>query len=208
MLGPFVIGARIKALTGDREGAAARLDEGTSIARTLDLPRLRARIDNERIRLHLHDPLFPIPPAHLSPTRSQPPDGIAEIVAELDESTAVMHLLADLTPANTSSACTRAQEAVDRLAGSGRDRALLTARRLLVGCLAADHRLEEAQTLLATLAAQCAGHRMSRYLVDAGPPITSIIEALVERHRQNRWPAQWPAVPRDFLTALPTTTSA
>lgn len=206
MLGPFVVGARIKARTGDREGAASRLDEGTTIARTLALPRLRARIDNERIRLHLHDPTFPMPPAlRLAQTRSQPPDGIAEIVAEFDESTAVMHLLADPTPANTASACTRAQDAVDRLIGSGRDRALLQARRLLVGCLDADRRTDQSQALLATLAAQCAEHGMSRYLVDAGPPITAIVEALVERHRQNRWPAKWPAVPHDFLAAMQTT---
>ncbi|TQC44575.1 protein kinase [Rhodococcus sp. WS4] len=209
MLGPFVIGARIKALGGDREGATTRLGEGAAIAHTLDLPRLRARIDNEWIRLHLHDPLFPIPPATRSTaSRSQPPDGIAQIVAEFDESAAVMHLLSEPTPADISSACTRAQDAVDRLTGSGRPRALLTARRLLLGCLAAGHRLEEAQTLLATLAAQCAEHRMSRYLVDAGPPITSIVEALVEHHRQDRWSDQWPAVPGDFLTALQTTTSA
>ena len=98
-----------------------------------------------------------------------------------------------------------AQDAVDRLIGSGRDRALLQARRLLVGCLAADRRPNQSQALLATLAAQCAEHGMSRYLVDAGPPITATVEALVERHRQNRWPAQWPAVPQDFLAALQTT---
>ncbi|MGV9869320.1 protein kinase domain-containing protein [Rhodococcus koreensis] len=205
MLGPYVIGARIKALAGEHERARARLDDGIAIATALELPRLRARIDNERIRLHLHDPAFPLPPApNSSPARAQTLDGLVEIVTEFDESSAIMHLLADPTPVHTARACTRAEEAVARLAGSGRHLALLHANRLHLGCLAADNRIDEAQALLAALAAQCAPHRMSRYLVDAGPPITASIEALIERHRQDRWPTRWPKIAPEFLSELET----
>lgn len=203
MLGPYVIGARTKALAGDRNGARARLDEGTAIATALDLPRLRARIDNERIRLHLHDPAFALPPPPgSSPTASQPQDGLASITTELDESSTVLHLLADPTPTPTARACALAEAAVSRLSHRGRHRALLQANRLLIGTLAAEHRTDEAQALLAALAAQCAPHRMSRYLIDAGPPITAVIDALIERHRQGLWPVKWPVVPAEFLSAL------
>nr|WP_308820966.1 hypothetical protein [Rhodococcus opacus] len=208
MLGPYAIGARTKALAGDHNGARTRLDEGTAIASALNLPRLRARIDNERIRLHLHDPAFTLPPPpHSSPTPSQPRDGLAEITTELDQSSTVLHLLADPTSTHTAQACARAEEAVSRLSHRGRHRALLQAKRLLVGTLAADHRTDEAQALLAALAAQCAPHRMSRYLVDAGSPITSVIDALIERHRQGLWPAPWPVVPAEFLSALQSDTT-
>lgn len=53
MLVTYGTGARIKALRGDREAASSRLDEGARIAHTLGLPRLAARIKNERIRLGL-----------------------------------------------------------------------------------------------------------------------------------------------------------
>lgn len=47
----YVIGARVKAAQGDHEGAADRLSTGGDTAVQLGLPRLAARINNERIRL-------------------------------------------------------------------------------------------------------------------------------------------------------------
>lgn len=49
----YVISARIKALQGDRLGAAQRLDEATRVARSLSLNRLQALAEHERIRLGL-----------------------------------------------------------------------------------------------------------------------------------------------------------
>ena len=202
MLGPYVIGARIKALTGDPHGAADRLDEGSALARALALPRLRARIDNERIRLGLDPSPHGSPPAVTFTTRREPVDGLDEIIAQLDESSAIMRLLADPTPAQIATACTWAAEWVHRLQGRGRARALLQANRLLVACLAAADRTDEAETLLAALAAQCAPHRMSRYLVDSGPPVATVLDALWEHRCQGRWHRDWAAVPDDFLTTL------
>jgi serine/threonine-protein kinase PknK len=208
MLGPYVIGARIKALTGDPGGAAARLDEGRAIAQSLALPRLRARIDNERIRLGLNDSPHWLLPSVTFTTRRDMVDGIDEIIAQLDESSAIMRLLADPIPAQIATACTWATEWVHRLEGRGRARALLQANRLLVACLAAADRTDEAETLLAALAAQCAPHRMSRYLVDSGPPVTTVLDALWEHRCQSQWHPDWAAVPDDFLTTLHNAASA
>ena len=53
MIARYVTGARIKAVRGDRDAAAARLDDAAHVAATIDLPRLRAHVDNERMRLDL-----------------------------------------------------------------------------------------------------------------------------------------------------------
>jgi hypothetical protein len=201
MLGPYVIGARILALTGHPDAAATRLDEGRAIADTLDLPRLRARIDNERIRLGLD---HSSPPASTDGGLRRTRDGIDEIIAQYDDSSAIMSLLADPTPERTSAAATWATGWVHRLEDGGRDRALLQARRLLVSCLAADGRTDEALSLLAALAAQCAPHGLSRYLVDTGPPLPALLDDLRQRLSEDRWDPDWPAVPGDFLTALHT----
>ncbi|MEN0136596.1 MAG: protein kinase [Rhodococcus sp. (in: high G+C Gram-positive bacteria)] len=198
MLGPYVVGARIKALTGDLDGAATRLDEGRAIARTLDLPRLRARIDNERIRLGLEHSGSPAR-GRMRPTR----DGIDEIVAQYDDCSAIMTMLDDPTPTpRTATAAAWASEWVHHLQGGGRDRALLQARRLLVACLASAGRGDEAQALLAALAAQCAAHGLSRYLVDSGPPVAAVLDILWQHHNQHRWPPEWVPVPGQFLIAL------
>ena len=47
----YVIGARIKAAQGDRGSALERLAAGATAAQQLRLPRLAARINNERVRL-------------------------------------------------------------------------------------------------------------------------------------------------------------
>ena len=54
----FVIGARIRALHGDRSAAIERLDAGMDAAQRLRLPRLAAAVNNERIRLGI--PIAPV----------------------------------------------------------------------------------------------------------------------------------------------------
>jgi ATP/maltotriose-dependent transcriptional regulator MalT len=71
MIARYVTGARIKAVRGDRAAAAARLDEGARVAATIGLPRLRAHIDNERMRLDCRSPRRP---GGLS-TRTRSPTG-------------------------------------------------------------------------------------------------------------------------------------
>ncbi|MCQ4118921.1 serine/threonine-protein kinase [Rhodococcus tibetensis] len=172
----YAIGARIKILRGDRHGASAHLDEGAAIAERLSLPRLRARIDNERIRwgLAMRPDFVPVN----YEARQHPVDGIELITAQLDDDTAISSLLAQNTPEAVARACVWAQEWVQAV--EGRARASLQARLLLVSCLYAAGRVDDAKTALRPAAAGCAAHGMVRYLIDSGPHVISTLDLLDE----------------------------
>jgi serine/threonine-protein kinase PknK len=177
----YVIGARIKAVRGDRYAAIQRLDEAARIARALSLDRLGALAQNERIRLGLPPhPEFGVLPVTSYEARRQPMDAIDEITVQHEEATAIRTLLTDDDPAGRDLACRWAREWVDRLAAQNRPRALLQARRLLVACLAAAGRVDEAKATLATIAAQCAQLGMLRYLLDGGPYVVATLSELHE----------------------------
>jgi len=76
---------------------------------------------------------------------------------------------------------------------------LLQARLLLVACLAAAERCDEAKATLATIAAQCAQLGLVRYLLDGGPHVVATIAQLHADQQAGRWSSEWPEVPADFL---------
>ena len=81
----YVASAKVKAAQGDLSAAAERLDAGMKTAENLQLPRLAAAINNERIWLGV----APSVAARLRSVRAIPrDDGIATIIAELDEESA------------------------------------------------------------------------------------------------------------------------
>ncbi|MFD4470111.1 protein kinase [Rhodococcus sp. NPDC058505] len=200
MISRYVIGARIKVRRGDPRAAATRLAEGARAADALDLPRLRARIDNERIRLgfpittRTRAPRYPTLPAVDAVT-----DGSAEITAQLEDATTARLLARTGTAANTARACDIAQAWVDRLAGGGRARARLQAQRLLTGCLFAAGRADESVRVLAEVAATCAPHSMVRYLIDGGTAAVTGLTALQAAAQAEAWDPTWPRVPIEFL---------
>ena len=199
----YVIGARIKALRGDRLAAIQRLNEGARIARAMSLLRLRALVENERIRLGLPvHPEFGALPVTSYDARRRPVDVIDEITVQHEEATAIRTLLVDKDPAHQDLACRWAQEWVDRLTVQNRPRALLQARRLLVACLAAAERSDEAKATLATIAAQCAQLGTVRYLLDGGPHVVATLAQLHTDQQAGRWRPEWPEVPADFLDRL------
>ena len=200
----YVVGARIKALRGDRDAAARRLNEGLRIAGAMSLPRLRAAAENERVRLGLPAPpdAGALPPVCYA-ARRRPVDGIEEITAQLEEDTAIRLLLVeDTSHERTELACTWAREWVDRMEARRRPRALLQARTLLVACLSAAGRMDEAKAMLASIAAQCAALGTIRYLADGGPYVVSLLAALRDDQLTDRWQPEWPPVPAPFLTDL------
>ena len=84
----YVASAKVKAAQGDLSAAADRLDAGMKTAGHLRLPRLTAAINNERIRSGIG--VAPSVAARLRSVRTIPrDDGIATIIAELDEESAV-----------------------------------------------------------------------------------------------------------------------
>ena len=168
-----------------------------------DEARLRALVENERIRLGLPvHPEFGALPVTSYDARRRPVDVIDEITVQHEEATAIRTLLLDKDPAQTDLACRWAQEWVDRLTVQNRPRALLQARRLLVACLAAAERSDEAKATLATIAAQCAQLGTVRYLLDGGPHVVATLAQLHTDQQAGRWRPEWPEVPADFLDRL------
>jgi serine/threonine-protein kinase PknK len=192
MIARYVIGARIKAMRGDRDAAARILDDAARAAHTLGLPRLRAHVENERMRLDLPVVVLPARAMH---GEAQLGDGPREITAQLSDETEIRGLLA----ADPALACRRAQAWVHRLQHQGRPRALLQANRLLVACLSAAGRTDDAKQTLAILAAQCAELGLVRYLLDGGPGLTALLAVLRNDLDNGRWNQIWPPVPPTFL---------
>ncbi|MVU76628.1 protein kinase [Nocardia sp. ET3-3] len=202
-LARYVVGARVKALLGDRAAAIRRLNEGARVAISMSLPRLRAEVENERLRLGLppHPEFGPVPVVAYA-DRRVPTDTIDEFTALYEEFTAIRLLLAEATPDSLELARAWSQEWIDRLESAHRPRALLKARRLHIACLAATGHLDAAKALLATVTAQCAEHGSVRYILDGGPLVVATLAALHADRLAGRWHPDWPEVPPAFLRAL------
>jgi serine/threonine-protein kinase PknK len=163
----FVIGARIRALHGDRSAAIERLDAGMDAAQRLRLPRLEAAVNNERIRLGIQ--IAPVVAVRLRSTRTIPQhDGIATLTAELDEDSAVRLLAASDSPDDQGQACRRAADLATGIDGRRRPLAALQAELLLIETLAATGRAAEARAGVMHVSARCAEVGLPRLLVDAG----------------------------------------
>jgi len=196
----YVIAARIKALQGDRHAAGQRLDEAIRVARALSLSRLRAMAEHERTRLGL----APHPDADPWPTttydsRRQPVDAIDEITVQFEEASAIRVLMGADDQDAKELACRWAQEWVDRTSSPARPQALLRARRLLGASLSAAGHVDQAKTIIATVAAQCAQLKMLRYLVDGGPYVAAMLSELQADQHSGWWRPEWPEIPPDFL---------
>ncbi len=193
MIARYVIGARIKAVRGDRDAAAERLDDGARVAANLRLPRLRAHVDNERMRLEL-----PVDEPSGDVDGGLPNGGLGEITAQLRDETAVRRLLVD----QPGRAVRQAQVWVERLQRQRRKRALLQANRLLVAALSAAGRTDEGKQMLTSMAAQCAERGMVRYLLDGGPRVVALVEELRDDLRSGRSKPTWTEVPTGFLDSV------
>jgi len=79
---------------------------------------------------------------------------------------------------------------------------LLQANRLLVACLGAAGRTDEAKQTLADIAAQCAELGLVRYLLDGGPELIAPLAALRDDLHSDRWSPTWPPVPSAFLDRI------
>jgi serine/threonine-protein kinase PknK len=195
MIARYVTGARIKAVLGDRAAAAARLDSGARVAATIGLPRFRAHVDSERMRLDLPGAEYTRGDGE---EEALPHGGLGEVTAQLRDETEILGHLVD----QPGLACERAEAWVHRLQHQGRPRALLQANRLLVAALCAAGRSDEAKQALATIAAQCADRGMVRYLLDGGPQVVALLAELRADVHGDRWRPTWPAIPGAFLDSM------
>jgi serine/threonine-protein kinase PknK len=160
----YVASAKVKAAQGDLGAAAERLDAGTKAAEQLQLPRLAAAINNERIRSGIGVP--PTVASRLRSVRVIPrDDGIATITAELDEDSAVHLLLASGSAEEDQQACRRATELLAGIDAARRPLAALRAQLLLAETLARTGK--SADTNIADVARRCQEIGLSRMPIDA-----------------------------------------
>ena len=163
----YVIGARLRAIHGDRDSAVERLSAGMRVAEQLGLQRLAAGVNNERIRLGID--IAPAVADRLRAERTIPhDDGIATMTAELDEDSGIRLLCAGDSDEDHQQACLRARDLLAGADGEHRPLAALTARLLLAETLTATGRLEDAAVVSSDAAARCAAVGLSRLPVDAG----------------------------------------
>ncbi|MFD7845918.1 protein kinase [Nocardia sp. NPDC059764] len=183
-------GARLAAVRGDLDAMNQRLDEGAKVAANLALPRLAARIVNERVRSGL-----PISEADRRDLEQLEPysahaDAPTAIIAELSLDSAIRLLLREEAPAAAERACRQAQRLVEVIATQNRPHALLTAELLYGCCLAAANRTAEAAKILEPALTRCAEQGLVRLVVDSGrqlqPVLETIYDATTSDQRQAR----------------------
>jgi ATP/maltotriose-dependent transcriptional regulator MalT len=164
----YVVSARLKAAQGNRHTAVSRLDEGMTVAEELQLPRLAAAVNHERVRLHL--PITASEAARLRAVRSIPhgDDGIAIVTAELDEASGIRLLSRSHVGDDREEACRRAGALLAGIDPTARPLAALQARLLLAETLTAAGRAAGARDDIAVVRALCAEHGLPRLLIDAG----------------------------------------
>lgn len=199
MMARFATGARLKMLRGDRQAAVALLDEGLRAASTHDLPRLRARIENERMRLGIEPRLTPR--RTMPDPETRPPVGPEEVTAQFEDATAIRILYRTGEPGAVAEAVEWARWWQRRTAGR-RPRTHMSYTRLVVACLHAAGRQEEAERTVAPLVALCGERGMVRHLIDGGPRVVAVLESLQDRVRNGSTPKGWPIVDEAFLAEM------
>ncbi|WP_433521408.1 protein kinase domain-containing protein [Nocardia pseudovaccinii] len=178
LMASYGTGARLAAVRGDLDTVQERLDEGAKIATNLALPRLAARIVNERIRLGL-----PISGADHRAVERLPPcvphaDLPSAVTAEISQDSAIRLLLAQR---DRGSGC--AGMSAFRAVGSHRRWSEPSARahhrRTLARVqLVGGGRITQAAYQLEPTLTRCAEQGLVRLVVDTGPRLQPVIETL------------------------------
>jgi serine/threonine-protein kinase/serine/threonine-protein kinase PknK len=181
MLATFGTGARLKFTRGDTASARRRLAEGLDIARTLQLPRLEARLLDETVRLVAMsaEPIDESVALRITSAGSQPLDGIGDVTAELTEDSQIRLLLVYGTPSALAMACDRARARLAHVDQGKRPRAHLHATVQLALCLAATGNTDEAQHVLAPALKTCAALGLRQLLIDEGPQMVRLAKESV-----------------------------
>jgi len=181
MSATFGTGARLNFTRGDTASARRRLAEGLDIARTLQLPRLEARLLNEAVRLAAisDEPIDESVARRITSAGSRPLDGIGDVTAELMEDSQIRLFLIDGTPSALAEACERARARLEHVDPVKRPRAHLHATVQLALCAAAAGNADEAQHVLAPALRTCAALGLSQLLIDEGPQMIRLAKECV-----------------------------
>lgn len=172
-------GARLAAVRGDLDAARQRLDEGQTVAENIALPRLTARVVNERVRLGLpitdddRQTLEQLPAYHRQPNHP------LAVTAELTHESAIRLLLARQSADAAERAVVAAEQIVAEIRTQPRPRALLQAQLLYGGCLSVTGRTDQAIACLTPVLARCAELGLVRMAVDSAPALAPVVDALL-----------------------------
>ncbi|OUS88652.1 serine/threonine-protein kinase [Rhodococcus sp. NCIMB 12038] len=180
MLATYGTGARLKRLLEQRDAAKSRLDEGDRLAQRLRLPRLEARIANERVRAGLGGAASSAQAIDrgIRP-RIDRDNGIVVLTSELEEDSMIREaLITQSDVQDLDEICARVLALVESIDPQARPRAFLNAALLKVEVLAAAGREEAALTELWPLAEQCARLGLVRPVLDAGPAVSRLARGL------------------------------
>ncbi|MFE9323848.1 protein kinase [Nocardia sp. NPDC052278] len=179
LVATYGTGARLVAMRGDLDAARRRLDEGQMVAEHIALPRLTARIVNERVRLGL-----PITDADRHtlerlPAYQRQPNHPLAITAELTHESAIRLVLAQQSPAAAERCVAAAEQILAEIRTQPRPRALLQAQLLYGGCLSAAGRTDQAIACLTPALSRCAELGLLRVAMDSAPALGPVVEALL-----------------------------
>jgi ATP/maltotriose-dependent transcriptional regulator MalT/serine/threonine protein kinase len=207
MLASFGTGALMKSSRGDTAAAHCRLAEGLAIAKKLQLPRLRARLLNDSVRIAAlsGEPVDDSLARRIAHSHSEHLDELGGVTAELIEEAQIRMFLIDGTPSALDEACARARACRDRVDQHDRPRAHLRATLQLAHCLgsAGDH--DEAVHVLHPALRTCAALGLSQLLLDEGPQLVRLAQDAVHPSGSRSPDQAMPASVRDFVSNLPDT---
>lgn len=204
MLASFGTGALLKFSRGDAAAAHCRLAEGLDIAKTLQLPRLAARLLNDSVRIAAlsGEPIEDSLARRITHSNSVHLDELADVTAELIEDAQVRMLLIDGTPSALDEACARAGACRDRIDEHNRPRAHLRATLQLTHCLRAAGDHDEAVRVLYPALRTCAALGLSQLLIDEGPQMVRLAQDAVHQSRPRSPDQATLANVRDFVSNL------
>jgi serine/threonine-protein kinase/serine/threonine-protein kinase PknK len=204
MLASFGTGALLKFSRGDAAVAHRRLAEGLDIAKTLQLPRLQARLlnDSARIAALSGEPIDDSLARRIIHSRSEHLNELDCVTAELLEDAQIRVLLFDATPSAVEEACRRARACRDHVDEHNRPRAHLRATLLLTLCLDADGNRDEAVRVLGPALRTCAALGLSQLLIDEGPQMVRLAKDAVNAEEFSSADPTTAANVRDFVSNL------
>ncbi|MQY27806.1 serine/threonine-protein kinase [Nocardia aurantia] len=177
-LAGYGTGARIAVIHGDIEHAERLLRTGERLAQDRSLPRLAARMINERLRIGLPVPddvrarLLNLPPYRAQHIR------IRAALAELAQESAIRMLLTDGTPAALAAARERAEVMYREILTLNRPRAKVDSSLLYACCLWATGEHEAACAIARPAVTLCVERGVPRLAQDAGPYMSEISAAV------------------------------
>jgi serine/threonine-protein kinase/serine/threonine-protein kinase PknK len=204
MLASFGTGALLKSSRGDTAAAHCRLAEGLDIAKTLQLPRLQARLLNDSVRIAAlsGEPIDDSLARRIAHSHSEHLDELGGVTAELMEDAQIRMLVIDATPSALDEACARARACRDRVDQHDRPRAHLRATLHLAHCLGAAGEHDEAVRVLHPALRTCAALGLSQLLLDEGPQMVRLAQDTVHASGSRSPDQATPANVRDFVSNL------